>query len=472
MIKVKWIQKIIENGSSNRVTKSEKKVKINKNYKSFINEISKAFSIQNNKIILMVLTEGDDEIPINSQEDLDSYIKEAKEFLIFLEENSDKEEEEEDYLKEINFKVNLDISEQEIEKILDGVKMPGIDDINDDIEFDIDKYKNELNVNYKNKFDDFKNVFDFNIKNVVEQKSKIVKNNIKKLFSESQEKQKKNLESIKEEASKIQKDSYEIIREINDMEIALKELNNIITQLQRHKMIKFETEEIKHQLSIKKAKYFNIENIEISNNGNVTFKSLLFEIDTSKSSKDLRFYENSKNNNFRHQLTLNEPFSRESKLNNDVTFYIKDPKIGEYTIYVYIKETKDGDILSSPLKLTVNLIEDPLEKIKRQKGKEIEKEKEIKRQKEIEKEKERQEEKEKEKEIVIEKKEEEAVEKNDNEEDIDYKGLNKKDVDDMYNVLRSEFNIDSMFNKDEVISKIIECNCERENLNKWLEDKL
>ena len=39
-------------------------------------------------------------------------------------------------------------------------------------------------------------------------------------------------------------------------------------------------------------------------------------------------------------------------------------------------------------------------------------------------------------------------------------------------LIRSEFNIDSMFNKDEVISKIIECNCERENLNKWLEDKL
>ena len=45
-------------------------------------------------------------------------------------------------------------------------------------------------------------------------------------------------------------------------------------------MIKFAKEEIKLLLSIKKAKYFNIENIEISNIGKRTFTNLFFEIDT------------------------------------------------------------------------------------------------------------------------------------------------------------------------------------------------
>ena len=50
MIKVKLVQKIIDkNGDSKREVKSKKVIKKNKNYKSFINELSKAFSIPRNK---------------------------------------------------------------------------------------------------------------------------------------------------------------------------------------------------------------------------------------------------------------------------------------------------------------------------------------------------------------------------------------------------------------------------------------
>ena len=89
MLKVKLIQKTRnKNGDSKREVKSEKQIKKNKNYKNFINELSKAFTVPINKIILLVLTEDEDECPINDQDDLDSYIDEAKEFLIIYEEDS------------------------------------------------------------------------------------------------------------------------------------------------------------------------------------------------------------------------------------------------------------------------------------------------------------------------------------------------------------------------------------------------
>ena len=191
MIKVKLIEKTKnKNGDSKREVKIEKEIKKNKDYKTFISELSKAFSIPKDKVILMVLTKDDDEYPINDQEDLNSYLEEAKEFMIIMEEgsiktkpdkkikekekknsdsdkdddkndndsNKDKDEkkedeeegeeeggEEDDYLKKINIKVNLEISDQEIETIMNSVKMPEIDNINDDIEFDINFYINMIN---------------------------------------------------------------------------------------------------------------------------------------------------------------------------------------------------------------------------------------------------------------------------------------------------------------------------------------
>ena len=53
-----------------------------------MSELSNSFSIPKNKFILIALTEEEDENPINDQDDLDSYIEEAKEFLIIMEEGS------------------------------------------------------------------------------------------------------------------------------------------------------------------------------------------------------------------------------------------------------------------------------------------------------------------------------------------------------------------------------------------------
>ena len=451
MIEVKLVQKIIDkNGDSKREVKSKKVIKKNKNYKSFINELSKAFSIPRNKyeIILKAVTEEDDEYPIKNQEDLNSYIKDAKEFMIILE-NSDSD-----------IKTNLDI-DIEIKNIMDSIKIPKIDNINDDIGFSIDKYKNELNGNYEKKLKDFKNVFDSDVKNIVSQKSKILRTNINKLFLDTQEAQKKNLELIKELASTTSNKFDEIMKENKEKDNTIIELKKKLNLFESKKMIKFDKEEIKVLLSIKKANYFNIDDIEITNIGNKIFKSLFFEIDTNKSSKDLLFYENTSANNIRHKLSLDGPFSV-GKLKNTVYFYIKYPKIGEYTIYINIKETKDGNILSSPLKITVNLIEDQIENLKRRK--------EIRRKEEIPKPKERQVEIQKPKEIQTEQNRNEIIVIKPDKEDIDYKGLNKKDVDDMLNDLENEFQISQKFNKEQAICKIIEFNCEREKMIQWIQD--
>jgi len=451
MIEVKLVQKIIDkNGDSKREVKSKKVIKKNKNYKSFINELSKAFSIPRNKyeIILKAVTEEDDEYPIKNQEDLNSYIKDAKEFMIILE-NSDSD-----------IKTNLDI-DIEIKNIMDSIKIPKIDNINDDIGFSIDKYKNELNGNYEKKLKDFKNVFDSDVKNIVSQKSKILRTNINKLFLDTQEAQKKNLELIKELANTTNNKFDEIMKENKEKDNTIIELKKKLNLFESKKMIKFDKEEIKVLLSIKKANYFNIDDIEITNIGNKIFKSLFFEIDTNKSSKDLLFYENTSANNIRHKLSLDGPFSV-GKLKNTVYFYIKYPKIGEYTIYINIKETKDGNILSSPLKITVNLIEDQIENLKRRK--------EIRRKEEIPKPKERQVEIQKPKEIQTEQNRNEIIVIKPDKEDIDYKGLNKKDVDDMLNDLENEFQISQKFNKEQAICKIIEFNCEREKMIQWIQD--
>ena len=97
-------------------------------------------------------------------------------------------------------------------------------------------------------------------------------------------------------------------------------------------------------MSIKKAKFFDIENIKLSNIGNKSFTNLFFEIDPHESSKDLLFYENTSKNNNRHKLSLNGPLQKGDGLNNIVTFYIKEPKIGKYTIFIYVRENNEKKI--------------------------------------------------------------------------------------------------------------------------------
>ena len=555
MIKVKLFEKKKDkNGETKREVKSEKEIKKKKDYKAFINELSKAFSIKN-KFILMVLTEDDDEVPINNQEDLDSNFEEAKEFRIIIEEGSlktkptkktkpkdsdsdddddkngndnnkdggkkkggeDGEEEEgeeeeegdeEDFLKKINIKVNLELSDQEIETLMNSVKMPEIDNINDDPEFDIEKYKEDLNNKNNAKIEDFKKIFETNIKSIIEQKSTIIKNKISQLVSNTD--QENNLKTIEEETNTVKQDFSEIVKNTSEMNMAIGDLKYRLTGkksefneinfdgpkgldvgaedmiLQEDEeaknenenlMIKFEEKEIKQDISIKKSKFFEIENIKISNIGNKEFKNLFFEIDPKESSKDFLFYENTKNNT-NHKLSLNGPLQKGENLNNIVTFYIKDPKIQEYTMLLYAREKANGENLSLPLKITVNLIEDPEEKKKKEEEEKKKKEEEEKKKKE-EEDKKRMEEEEKKKKEEEEKKKKIPQPGRDGGDPgkkvnviVDYKGLDEKEVKKMFDELNSEYNLASMFDEEEVLNKIVEYNLNREKMNKWIEDSL
>ena len=261
-------------------------------------------------------------------------------------------------------------------------------------------------------------------------------------------------------------------------------------------MIKFEEKEIKQDLSIKKSKFFDIENIKISNIGNKEFKNLYFEIDTEKSSKDFIFIENTKNN-ASHKLSLNGPLQKGESLNNLVTFKIKDPKIQEYTMLIYAREKANGENLSLPLKINVNLVEDPEEKKKKDEEEKKKKEEEEKKKKDEEEQKKKdEEEKKKKKKDEEEKKKKEEEEKKKKEEEekknqikvqpggnggvpvkkitakVDYKGLNEVEVKKMFAELDAEYNISSMFDEEEVLNIIVENKLNREAMNKWIEDNL
>ena len=214
--------------------------------------------------------------------------------------------------------------------------------------------------------------------------------------------------------------------------------------------LEFEQNEIKLNLNTKKARFFDIRDIKITNRSNKSFKYFYMIIDMNTSSKNLYFYYNERNPTI-HLVIPPYPLLTGESFSSIFSFYINQPKIGEYTIYIYLKEKLDGDNLSSPLKICVNLIEDP-ENIERKEEKEKEKKK-------------------KEKEDYF-KREENIKRIQEENENVDYKGVDKIKVEEMLNVLDDEYGITSMFYKEDVINKIIEFNCDRQKIDKWIQDSL
>ena len=267
------------------------------------------------------------------------------------------------------------MSEHEIEQIMNSFYLPEIDNINDEIEFDIEKYKEELIRNSKNKIEDFKKDFEADAKNMISQKFNTIKNNINKLVLSSQKEQEKNLELKEEEDNKMNngkgKLKNQLLGKKNEFSEIIKKQDNytggVIDMISENDddnfknkdqlMIKFEKEEIKHAVNIKEAKLFKIDNIKLSNFGMREFNNLYFVIDIDKSSKNLLFYENF-TNKAKHKSSPSWSFQRGENINNNATFFFKDPKVGENSIFLYVSEKQNGENLSLPLKITVKLIED------------------------------------------------------------------------------------------------------------------
>ena len=303
------------------------------------------------------------------------------------------------------------------------------------------KYSKKEKISKKNEFSIFEPESDLNSKD-----------EFKKDFEEKNTTNEMN--SLKNDnKSKLicEKDNFSKIKVQNSDEIKLKENIDICKKMIvssnndniKKEIIQLEKEEIKQDLNIKKAKFFEIENIIITNIGNDKgFENLYMVIDTNASSKDLLFVENTINHTL-HKLTMNGPLLKGENLNILITLYINDPKIGEYTIFAYIREKPEGDNLSRPLKLTINLFEDP----ENNKRKEEEKKDYFKREKHNKR----------------------TQKKNEN---IYYKGVDIIKAEEILKELENEYNILSCFDEKVVINKIIELNFDREKLNNWICDEL
>ena len=213
--------------------------------------------------------------------------------------------------------------------------------------------------------------------------------------------------------------------------------------------IEFEKDEIKYEINNKKSKYFEIENIKITNIGSKEYNQLYFVIDKYTSSKDLLFNNFLSNDTYR-KITLDEPLQKGESLSNNVYFIFYGQELREYTIFIYVRENINGENLSLPLKIIVYPKEYPEEIRKREEAKEKRKREETEEKREIEE-------------------EEENEEKG---EDIDFKGLDKKKVYQIYEYLNAEYNLSSMFDEEETIKAIIENNCDREKINQWIDNKL
>ena len=500
---------MIKNPKTNeREVKEAKDLPNPKGLKDFINEIAKSFGIKKKKTISLIgFTEDEDEYPINSQDDLNDYKSEIKEFHFYIEDedvessniilnsnkkqeesnSSDKEkikkeekdekneEEKEDQKSEEEnsgddqdkIEINIDIEDNDIENKLNSqIKVEEIkndENINDDIEFDINKYTQNLNIEFKNKTDEFIKLFDSKIDKIVTQKSEIIKNKVNSLISEFSKLYINNVKDINNESNNIINDLNDLEKDTNEMSNAMGELkrgisgeqiinnndnnnelqmsqiidkknkkeynfgaNNILEEEDEDEdiknndnnnkiEIKFENEVIELVKKAKEAKFMEIENITIENIGTISYKNLYLVKDIEQSSPDFSFLSNSKETTDFNKLSLDGDFEPKKKQSNLVSVKIEYPKINEqYTLILYVREKTKGRNLSKPLKITVKVISNEDEPKN---------------------------------------KEEEA--------NTLFQELNNNNND-----------LSNMFNKQEVIEKIIQLNFDRNSINEWIKAKV
>ena len=417
MIKVSLYQKKFDNktNESTRTLLDSKEFSKPKSYEEFISSLSKAFKLKKKDIILNAYTTDEDENLIQDQQDLEENEEETVEYRIILEKDespsseprkkiiqeddqpsqttkieknkkieepnnddgteggNDDGDDEGDGL-DIKLDVNLDISDKELEDIITSQikQIPEIDKeiINDDIQFDVEKYKEEMNNKYENIKNGFKSTFDSKINDIVLNKSNIMKSKINDSLIEFSQISSNNLEKIKNEAQGMSEESNNLLENTEGMKIAMAELRNSMT-LQRkrqnnnniveeddnnndRKTIRFTNKELNLEYDEKKAKFMEIPNIEIENVGNESYKKLFFVRDES-SSEDFIFIENNKNINF-HQLSLNGEFSPDSKESHQVNLRINNPKPNKtYTLIIFVKEDPKKEKLSGAFKFNIKI---------------------------------------------------------------------------------------------------------------------
>ena len=549
MVKVKLIKKIFEDKESRREELDSKDLELSKDYKKFLKEIEKAFNIKKNaKFYLMAITEEDDENIIESQDDLDDNIDINKEFLIIFEgndiinrasssastssekitskkidkpkeeeeekekENDEKEEDkgdEEDLEnpieielgeEKINFSLDLNIKDSEIEKIIDS-QIKNIskisDDINDDIQFNIDEFKKELNDKETKVINDFKSIFNTKIDSIISNKSQIMKNKINSSLLSFSKSNIQSLDEINKDTGAINEDLKDIVGKTEQMNDAMVELSekispnagnkpNVDNQQNKEKgkkkdvldeednddegnkiCFKFKEEKEELEIPAKDAKFITIENIEIEKiiNDNKEYNKVYFVIDKKQSDKDITFMINQKNI-YAAQLTPREGFKYKKPEIQSMTLKIENINADKtYTAYIYIQDNieEDSPKLSKPLIINIKIKkEEVIDQSKVIKDEAIKLYNELKESHKLS-------------ELCT---QDEAIKKftelNNSKSLIDEwinekkEEQNKKKAEEIYNQLNSELQLENNnFNKNDILDKIKLLNYNKEKITEW-----
>ena len=406
MIKVSlFLKKFDKKASeSTRVSIDSKEFPKPNSYEEFISKIAKAFNIKKRDIILNAITNDEEEYLIKDQQALEDYKDETIEYQVILEnkeslsrepsktieenkeakeykdkkegqkqddsgdemnKGNDKSKEEDDGEDELKIKinVNLDISDKEIENIISSqIKdIPPIDDkvINDDPGLDIEKYKEEMNIKYDNIKSDFNKAFDSKIDEIVINKNNLMQSKISNSILEFSNVNIKHLEGIKNEANGLKDESTELVENTQTMSIAIEKLSEEIPvdESDPNPKINIIFKSKDFNLEIKKGEsgFITVSDIEIENVGNETYKKLYFVADESNSSKEICFWQNSKNANI-NQLSLNGDFSPKDTGTHTINLKVSDAKPNQtYSLIIYVKEDIKKRYISKPLTINVKI---------------------------------------------------------------------------------------------------------------------
>ena len=412
MIRVNLFSKKFDTklGESSRISIDSKEFPKPKSYEEFVSKIAKTFNLKKKDIILNAFTTDEDEMLIQDQQDLEDNQDETVEYRIILEEgasqikttknvpeeskpsrakeekeepNKDGDEEdnkpddksEEDNGEEdgidIKLDINLDIPDKELESIINSQikEIPPIDNdiINDDIPFNIDEYKKEMNEKCTNIKNDFNKAFDSKVNEIVSAKSSLMQKRINDSILEFSKVSLNHLQKINNEASGLKEDSVNLVENTEDMNKAIEQLQSLvivpgagikpkpIIEDEDKIAIKFINKDITLEVKKEKAKYLEVSGIEIENIGNESYKKLFFIKDEDKSSNDICFYGNSEKRNIQ-QLSLNGDFEPEKKEKYTIILQIKDAKPNQtYSLIIYAKEDPKKGIISKSFKINVKI---------------------------------------------------------------------------------------------------------------------
>ena len=355
-------QKIRVHYLENDALIKSKKLHWPQNYDDFIKDITKQFNlnIKKYKINLKLITKEEDTINIFSQEELTSYINDndIKEFKFSIEEIKE----------DLNFK--------DFEKLLDKNLLNEINNIdNDNIMKDLFGTKEDFKKRVQKEEINYSNILNKylvkDVKEMLEEKGKALQEEISKAISnysslslQLHQDTNKSMMNIKDDLTNIKDEAEEIYSGLNEFNESIQNEEIIININKENKKIniKFDKRKIETILDIKQAKFFNIDNIRITNIGEQSYENLCFYKDKANSSKDFGFF-NDKNFEF-HELTLAGEFEPEESMKFNISLRIDNARPNQiYKMVIYVREKNSRKNLSDPFEICIRIInnDDPIQ---------------------------------------------------------------------------------------------------------------